>query len=146
MVVIDTLARALGRADQSDLADMTVLVGDLQTLALEHDAAVLVIDHHRKPSGFVGDPIDDIVGSTAKSAVADAALGLFKEQGKAGAVLDCGPMPSAKIEIEAKGAGLSWDTMKRAKDKLDVVAHRDGKLGIWTWGLPARSAEQEEDA
>ena len=56
---------------------MTVLVGDLQTLALDHDAAVLVIDHHRKPSGFAGDPIDDIVGSTAKSAVADDALGLF---------------------------------------------------------------------
>jgi hypothetical protein len=106
LVVIDTLSRALGRADQSDLADMTMLVGDLQGLALEHDAAVLVIDHHRKPAGFVGDPVDDIVGSTAKAAVADAALGLFKEQGKAGAVLKV-----TGRDVEWQELALSWDAV-----------------------------------
>ena len=55
---------------------------------MSHDLAIIAIDHHRKPAGMIADPIDDIVGSTAKSAGGpDAALGLYKEQGKAGAVL-----------------------------------------------------------
>ena len=65
------------------------------------------------------------------------------------ALLASGPLPSAKIEAEMKGAGISWDTAKRAKDKLGIVAHRDGRLGIWTWGLPAlgqEADEQEADA
>ena len=32
----------------------------------------------------------------------------------------------------------SWDTVKRAKEKLCVVARRDGKTGKWTWALPAK--------
>jgi len=54
------------------------------------------------------------------------------------ALLVKGPRPSSEIEDECQGAGLSWDTMKRAKDKLGVVAKRDGKAGRWSWGLPAR--------
>ena len=40
-VVIDTLSRALGRADQMDAADMTVLLGSLQQLASRHDLGLL---------------------------------------------------------------------------------------------------------
>ena len=38
-VVIDTLSRALGRADQMDAADMTVLLGSLQQLASRQSTA-----------------------------------------------------------------------------------------------------------
>ena len=37
--------------------------------------------------GFAGYPIDDIISSTAKTAIADTILALYKEQGKPGAVL-----------------------------------------------------------
>ena len=57
------------------------------------------------------------------------------------ALLDSGPLPSTKIETEARGAGISWDTMTRAQKKLGVVARRDGKQKVWTWALPARIAE-----
>lgn len=106
LVVIDTLGRLFGRADQSDLADMTLLVGALQEMAIRHDMAILAIDHHRKPSGYDSDPIDDIVGSTAKSAVTDAALGLSKEQGKRGATLKV-----TGRDIEWQDLALSWDTV-----------------------------------
>ncbi len=83
LVVLDTLGRLLGAADQQDLADMTMIVGRLQEIALARDLAVLALDHHKKPTGVGGgNPIDDIIGSTAKSAVADAALGLFRENGQ----------------------------------------------------------------
>jgi hypothetical protein len=63
------------------------------------------------------------------------------------ALLDSGPLPSVDLETEARGAGISWDTMKRAKDALGVVARRDGKAGKWYWALSyGQEAEQEEDA
>ncbi len=106
LTVIDTYARALGQADQLDLADMTVITGELQELGVSHDVALLLVDHHRKPAGFVTDPIDDLVGSTAKSAVADCALGLSKEQGKRGAVLKV-----TGRDVEWQELALSWDAV-----------------------------------
>ena len=51
------------------------------------------------------------------------------------ALLASGPIKQADLEGEARGAGISWDTMKRAKDKLGIVARRDGKARCWTWAL-----------
>lgn len=104
LIVIDTLSRALGRADQSDLAEMTVILGNLQHLAQVYDLAILLIDHHRKPSGMITNPIDDILGTTAKAAVADAALGLFREQGKHGASLKV-----TGRDLEEQELALEWD-------------------------------------
>jgi len=52
------------------------------------------------------------------------------------ALLATGPIPSTDLQDEADGAGISWDTMKRAKDRLHIVARRDGKERKWSWGLP----------
>ena len=103
-VIIDTFSRAVGKADQMDGSEMTLLLGELQQLALSHDLAILLIDHHRKSSGFSSDPIDDLLGSTAKSAVLDAALGLYREQGKQGATLKI-----VGREVEEREVALEWD-------------------------------------
>jgi len=88
LVIVDTFARVAGQVDQSDVAEMTAILSNLQQIAQIYDLAILLIDHHRKSMGFVGgSPIDDIIGSTAKAAVADTVLGLFREQGKHGARL-----------------------------------------------------------
>ena len=87
LVIVDTLSRAAGMADQMDIAQMTGLLGPLQRIAQTYNMTILVVDHHRKSSGFAENPIDDIMGSTAKSAICDAALGLYKQQGKRGATL-----------------------------------------------------------
>ena len=50
------------------------------------------------------DPIDDIYGSTAKSAVVDAALGLYREQGKHGATLKV-----TGRDLEEREMALEWD-------------------------------------
>ncbi len=104
LVVVDTIGRALGRADTQDWADMNAYVGALQQLAHAHDVAVLCLDHHRKPNGFISDPVDDIVGTTAKSAVADCLVGLYREQGKPGAKLSV-----RGRDIEDQQWALSWD-------------------------------------
>lgn len=53
------------------------------------------------------------------------------------AILRKGPTLYGEIETEAAGAGLSMDTVRRAKEKLGVVTKRDGKAGKWSWALPA---------
>jgi AAA domain len=88
LMVIDTLSRALSmKQDQNGVSDMTVVLGPLQRLALEKGVAILVIDHHTKRRGADPDPIDDILGSTGKGAVADGVMGLYRERGKQTAAL-----------------------------------------------------------
>jgi hypothetical protein len=52
------------------------------------------------------------------------------------ALLGDGPMPSTDLETEAQGAGISWSTMNRAKDRLGIVARR--KDDRWYWALPVK--------
>jgi len=106
LVVLDTLGRAVGRARTDDYGDMTDVIGPLQGMAMAHDIALLVLDHHRKSSGQISDPVDDIIGSTAKSGTADGALGLSKEQGKRGAVLSVDGR-----EVLRERYALSWDAI-----------------------------------
>lgn len=87
LIVIDTISRALGHADQLDQADMNVAFGSLQRMAMERDVCLLLVDHHRKSAGGVGDVIDDVMGATSKVGVADAAIGIYRERGKSDAIL-----------------------------------------------------------
>lgn len=87
LVVIDTISRALGRMDQLDAVDMNLTLGALQRIAIDRDVTVLLLDHHRKASASNADVVDDILGATAKTGVADVLLGLYRERGKADASL-----------------------------------------------------------
>lgn len=86
-VVIDTLSRSV-YGDQSDVAEMTLALSPVQAAAQDHNCAVVMVDHHRKGFGTNPDAIADILGSTAKGAVADTTWGLYRERGKAGAKLN----------------------------------------------------------
>lgn len=106
LVIIDTFSRALGwglGADQNDVGDMTAVLGNLQRIALTYDLAILLVDHHRKNSTFE-DPVDDILGSTSKSAVADCVLGLFRARGRHGTTLKF-----TGRDIEEGELALRWD-------------------------------------
>jgi len=86
LVIIDTLSR-ITCFDQQDVTPTTVVMGALQRLALAHRCTILVVDHHRKPGVSGADLIDSVLGSTGKTAVADAIVGLFRERGQLGAKL-----------------------------------------------------------
>ena len=45
-------------------------------------------------------------------------------------------MPVTDIQKEAKDAGMSWATMRRAKDALRFTSERDGYGGPWLWKRP----------
>ncbi len=50
-------------------------------------------------------------------------------------LLTDGPVAVKKIQGEAKAAGLSWMTVRRAKEALPVVASKSGYQGKWEWRL-----------
>jgi KaiC/GvpD/RAD55 family RecA-like ATPase len=108
LIVIDTLARVMGRKRDADSAsDMTDLLSPLQIIAGQRHCCILLIDHHRKPGAEIVDMIDDIAGSTAKTAVADAIIGLYRKSGEQTAQLKI-----TGRDVEEKELTLRWDAMR----------------------------------
>ncbi len=105
LVVIDTLSRSV-YGDQSDVAEMTSALTPIQEMAHAHNCAVVLIDHHRKAFGADPDAVGDILGSTAKGALADSIWGLYRERGKAGAKLAI-----TGRDIEERTLALTWDIL-----------------------------------
>lgn len=87
LIVIDTLARALGFIDPNKQAEMTMHLGLLQRVAVDRNMTILLIDHHRKSNGVNSDAVDDLLGATAKAGVLDVAMGLYRERGEKNATL-----------------------------------------------------------
>ena len=103
LVVIDTFSRAVG-GDQSDVSDMTEWLTPIQEIAHQQGAVVMMVDHHRKSSAMNPDAIEDILGSTAKGAVSDTIMGLYRERGKVDANLSI-----TGREIEERRLSLHFD-------------------------------------
>jgi hypothetical protein len=105
---------------------------------------------------LVGDPDRAIVASSVVwesepvTISADQALQAADDRGGGGGAgadaeeflrdaLADGPIAVKDIQTEAKAAGHSWATVRRAKDRLGVIVERDGfgSEGKWLWRLPA---------
>jgi hypothetical protein len=105
-VAIDTLSRTIA-GDQNDVQQMTSWLTPLQVMAHEQNCAVVLIDHHRKTGSIDPDAIGDILGSTAKGAMTDTALGLYRERGKAGARL---LVTGREVEEKTLNLRMDWLT------------------------------------
>ena len=114
LVVIDTLSRAFmggaARLDWNDQGDVTRVLAPLQTAAIAHSLAVVCVDHHRKPNGMVASPIDDLLGSSAKSGVLDTALGLYRERltGKGTLAITGRDVEEGELALQWDGATCAW--------------------------------------
>jgi putative DNA primase/helicase len=66
--------------------------------------------------------------------------------------LAAGPVAVNDLKADAKQAALSWASIRRAKDRLGVVAQREshgrdgGGRWIWTMPIPARCSSPPQDA
>ena len=92
---------------------------------------------------------EEVVDITADQAVA-AATPTKKDRDRGGAVmlllniLANSPVPVAIIEERAAACGFSKDQLKRAKQKMGVVAFKEGKLdGRWFWALPEHAPKTD---
>jgi putative DNA primase/helicase len=87
------------------------------------------------------------VSITANQALAAEAAGSEQRSAMAEAeeflkdILASGPVPQKDIKADAEGAGFSWATVRRAKDRLGVQAKRETEgafasgAGQWVWSL-----------
>ena len=81
---------------------------------------------------------NDVLGSVESRKRGDALCGAeaWLKQ-----ILVGGPVLVSKIEEEAKSAGLSWATVRRAKESLPVVTEKSSYLGGWQWRIEAAHVE-----
>jgi len=80
LVTTDTISRAfIGLKDINDSQETTKALDPLQELAISNNIGSLFIDHQAKPNGRNPNPVDDIFGATAKAAVVDTAMGLYRD-------------------------------------------------------------------
>lgn len=59
-------------------------------------------------------------------------------------VLADGPLPVKDVERAAKEAGISRDSLRRARERMGIKPKRTGfgPEGVWTWGLPGIDGSQ----
>ena len=56
-------------------------------------------------------------------------------------LLDREPIWQRDVEQEAKGAGLAWSTVRRAKKKLRIISNKSTDDQKWYWALPAEGPD-----
>lgn len=119
LVIIDTMARALGKVDQNDQAAVGLIVGQLQRWAIEHDLCLLFVDHHKKPNATVNDLVSDVLGATSKTAVADCVMGLYRQRGQRDATLKITGRDLADRELSvAFDGGIGSWTLRGDADQV----------------------------
>ncbi|MFH1109895.1 MAG: AAA family ATPase [Planctomycetota bacterium] len=52
-----------------------------------------------------------------------------------------GPVPMRTIETRAQDAGMTWPSVRRAKDRLHVAALKTSFGGGWVWALPTADGD-----
>lgn len=115
LVVVDTYSRAAGHMDHMDISETTGVLAPLQEVALRNNVALILVDHFRKSGADgKGDAVEDLIGSSAKTAVADAVIGLYRDRGMHDAKLTVTGRDLAEHEItirfDEKGGGWHVQT------------------------------------
>lgn len=87
LIVVDTLARfaRIRKAEQQDL--ITERLDAMQRWAVQRNVAIVLVHHHRKAGASMSDLVDDVMGATSITGMADAVLGLYRGRGQRGAEL-----------------------------------------------------------
>jgi len=139
LIVIDTLARALGFVDPNKQAEMNLHLGALQRIAVDQDITILLIDHHRKGNGGDGDVIDDLIGATSKSGVLDVAIGLYRSRGERSATfkLTGRDIEERELAIQFDRESGRWECLGdqeavRNSAEDDAIVEAVGLLGAPT--------------
>jgi hypothetical protein len=111
LIIVDTVGRLFGSLDQLENSQMSSLYGDLQSTALESDVSLLFNDHLRKKNGFEQDPIEDLLGSTGKSAPLDTIFGLYRSKNSStGRLVAKGrDIEESEFELTFNKDCLKWD-------------------------------------
>jgi DNA-binding transcriptional ArsR family regulator len=128
LTIIDTLSRAI-TGDQSDIREMTNWLSPIQEVGHETHSAILLIDHHRKGGLFKSDVVQDILGSTAKGAIADTSLGLYRERRKALSRLEVTGRRGVERALSLRFENGLWHYLGEVEEEEDDgLTEREGEI------------------
>lgn len=117
LIVVDTFGKARGPlAGKDKYQEEYDLAGRLQTFAVSHRVAVVIVHHIRKQGA--DDWLESISGSQAITGAADAILGLFRERGQMDATLRL-----VSRDLDEKDLALRFDS-GRWESMGDAGAYR----------------------
>ena len=132
-------ARRLWLPAKNNLAaDMAGLSYRLESCEIANGITTSRVEWEPEPVSITAD--DALVARADDEATErDAAAQWLRE------VLSTGPALAREVQADAKSAGFSWATIRRAKDVIGVQVKRDGfgKGGAWRWMLPAIDAHRD---
>jgi len=131
--IVDTVSRAMPEIEPKDTTKWTEALSQWQEFALANKVLVVGIDHERKSKLGQSHSMDEVLGSQAKTAVADAIMQLHREQGKHDTVLSAdGRDYEDEVELVVKFDRKSacWQVVGRveevkrgvSKEVLDAIA------------------------
>lgn len=108
LIVVDTLARVRPRRERGAdaYAEDYKVLGTMQTFALDHGIAVLVVHHTRK--GASDDFVESVSGTFGLSGAADAIWVLSQPRGEADGLLQVTGRDFAERDVYLKRAGPAW--------------------------------------
>ncbi len=126
LLIIDTLAAAKsGRLDENSAGSMGDILNALRDLGQDQHLALLVTAHHGKTT--LGDPGDDIRGSSAIAAAADVILGLYKTEDRSSLKAEGRDMEPLELRIAFDTAHTwSWQLVGDARQ----IARQDAESEI----------------
>jgi hypothetical protein len=121
LVIIDTISRFMGSLDQMDMAVTNETFGAIQSIALANNTSVLGVDHHRKTFGDIQNPVDDLFGSTGKSAPLDTVIGIYKQAGKSESILKAvgRDIEEQELVISLDPISLKWTLVGKNSEVHD---------------------------
>lgn len=145
LVIADTLARwaAMRRSEDEHLVARRL--ADLQRYSQDNGIGSLLVDHHRKP-GLSGtqDVIDDVMGATSKTGVADAALGIYRARGQQSAELKLAgrDVMDRELAVQFDPQLFCWQLLGEASDvKANTLQHAILDAMTETYGGEATCSE-----
>jgi hypothetical protein len=142
LVVVDTFSRAI-HGKQKEVEDMTAWLTPLQEMAHNKNCAILLIDHHKKGTSFEPDVIADILGSTAKGAMADTVLGLYRERNKSEAELR---VTGREVEEHTLSIRIDWlhGCWRMDSSKMEATPNQADVLDVLEEISPAKVTDIAE--
>ena len=121
LAIIDTFSKLVNASgyNHNDQGEMTAAWGRIHALGIRTGTSLLVLEHHNK--GFTGDPVQDIIGSTAKAAVVDCVAGLYRERGQVKATLAITgrDVEERSLELRFEPADLAWFPVEELPGGVD---------------------------
>ncbi len=121
LAIIDTFSKLVNGSgmNHNDQGEMTAAWGRIHALGIRTGTSILVLEHHNK--AYTGDPVQDIIGNTAKAAVVDCVAGLYRERGQAKATLAITgrDVEERSIELRFEPADLAWFPVEEVPGGVD---------------------------